>query len=307
VLLPTAASIFLVILAQSAATSRAYAAKYSEPVNENIDLIGLSFANAAAGVSGTFVVNGSPTKTQMVDGAGGKSQISQLSTAVIVLIVLLFLTVPLSYMPNAVLASIVFLIGVELVDIAGMRKILRWRVDEFAIATITAVVVVTLGVEQGIILAIILSIIDHLRISYHPRDTYVVPTITGRTSVPVDAVTPPAEAATGLVIYRFGASLYYANANRFVEEIRAIVASDVGLRTICLDAGGIGDVDYTGGESLAGLVAELREHDVALVLADVSDDVKARLSRYGFVDLIGEDAFYEGLGDVLRGAPEAGG
>jgi len=306
-LLPTAASIFLVILAQSAATSRAYAAKYSEPVDENIDLIGLSFANAAAGVSGTFVVNGSPTKTQMVDGAGGKSQIAQLSTAVIVLIVLLFLTVPLSYMPNAVLASIVFLIGIELVDIAGIRKILRWRVDEFAIATITAVVVVTLGVEQGIILAIILSIVDHLRISYHPRDTYVVPTATGRTSVPVDASTPPVEAVPGLIVYRFGASLYYANANRFVEEIRAIVASDAGLRTICIDAGGIGDVDYTGGETLTSLVAELREHDVALVLADVSGDVRARLSRYGFVELVGEDAFYEGLGDVLRSAPEAGG
>ena len=72
-------------------------------------------------LSGTFVVNGSPTKTQMVDGAGGRSQLAQLTTAVIMLIVLLFLTKPLQYMPNAVLAVVVFLIGIELVDIAGMR------------------------------------------------------------------------------------------------------------------------------------------------------------------------------------------
>ena len=96
------------ILAQSAATSRAYAAKYNEAFDENVDLVGLSFANAAAGLSGTFVVNGSPTKTQMVDGAGGKSQVASLTTAVIILIVLLFLTKPLQYMPEAVLASIVF-------------------------------------------------------------------------------------------------------------------------------------------------------------------------------------------------------
>jgi MFS superfamily sulfate permease-like transporter len=94
-LLGTGGAIFIVVLAQSAATSRAYAAKYEEPFDENVDLVGLGLANASAGLSGTFVVNGSPTKTQMVDGAGGKSQLASLTTAVIVLIVLLFLTKPL--------------------------------------------------------------------------------------------------------------------------------------------------------------------------------------------------------------------
>ncbi len=112
------------VLAQSAATSRAYAAKYGDAFDENVDLVGLAFSNAAAGISGTFVVNGSPTKTQMVDSAGGKSEISQLTTAVIVLIVLLYLTKPLQYMPETVLSTIVFLIGVELIDVKGMRKIL---------------------------------------------------------------------------------------------------------------------------------------------------------------------------------------
>ena len=179
-LLPTAFSIFLVVLAQSAATSRAYAAKYQESFDENVDLVGLAFASASAGLSGTFVVNGSPTKTQMVDGAGGRSQVSQLTTGVIVLIVLLFLTKPLSYMPDAVLASIVFLIGIELVDIVGLRTILRWRVDEFVVAALTAVVVVVFGVEQGILLAIVLSLLDHVRRSYHPHDSFLVRSEAGR-------------------------------------------------------------------------------------------------------------------------------
>ena len=153
-LLGTGGAIFIVVLAQSAATSRAYAAKYEEPFDENVDLVGLGLANASAGLSGTFVVNGSPTKTQMVDGAGGKSQLASLTTAAIVLVVLLFLTKPLQYMPTAVLASVVFLIGIELVDVKGLRTIYRMRRDEFVIAVITGLLVVVVGVEQAIVVAI---------------------------------------------------------------------------------------------------------------------------------------------------------
>src|SRR5215204_5781466 len=157
-LLATSASMFLVILAQSAATSRAYAVKYQERFVENDDLVGLSAANLAAGFSGTFVVNGSPTKTEMVDEANSRSQVAQLTTAAVVAVVLLFLTKPLQYLPNAVLSAVVFLIGLKLVDIANMREIWRLRKDEFWVAAITAAVVVGVGVEQGIVLAIVLSI-----------------------------------------------------------------------------------------------------------------------------------------------------
>jgi MFS superfamily sulfate permease-like transporter len=141
-LLPVAFSMFILILAQSAATSRAYAMKYDDSFDENVDLIGLGLGNLAAGLSGTFVVNGSPTKTEMVDSAGGRSQIAQLTTGVIVVVVLLFLTVPLSYMPNAVLSAVVFLIGLKLVDYRGMARIFRLRRDEFVVALITAATVV---------------------------------------------------------------------------------------------------------------------------------------------------------------------
>src|SRR5436305_8641043 len=98
VLTGAAASMFVVILAQSAATSRAYAAKYEEAFSEATDLVGLGAANAAAAFTGTFVVNGSPTKTQIVDSAGSRRQLSQLAAAAVVLIVLVVLTAPLAYL-----------------------------------------------------------------------------------------------------------------------------------------------------------------------------------------------------------------
>lgn len=300
-LIPTAASIFIVILAQSAATSRAYAAKYNERFEENVDLVGLSFANVSAGLSGTFVVNGSPTKTQMVDGAGGRSQVASLSTAVIILIVLLFLTKPLQYMPSAVLASIVFLIGIELVDVAGMRKILRWRGDEFVVAAITSAVVVVVGVKQGILLAMVLSVIDHLRRGYHPRDVVFEPRQSGGfRTVPVELGSFP-DLVPGLLVYRFSASLYYANANRFAEEVRAILGRDGGPpRWFCLDAGAITDIDYSGGETLISVVAQLRERGSRLVLFEVDDDVRAVLDRFGVTELVGPDMYFDSLAEITE-------
>src|SRR5262249_10169856 len=129
-LLPIAFAMFVVILAQSAATSRAYATRYNEPFSENTDLVGLALANVGASLSGAFVVNGSPTKTQMVDSAGGRTQLSLLVTVVIVLMVLLFLTAPLAHMPEAVLAAVVFCVGIDLIDLRGMRSVYAQRRSE---------------------------------------------------------------------------------------------------------------------------------------------------------------------------------
>jgi high affinity sulfate transporter 1 len=304
-IIATAASIFLVVLAQSAATSRAYAAKYADRFDENLDLVGLSMANVSAGLSGTFVVNGSPTKTQMVDGAGGRSQLAQLSTAVIVLIVLLFLTVPLQYMPEAVLSSIVFLIGVELIDLRGMATIRRWRLDEFVVAAITALVVVTIGVEQGILLAIVLSLLDHIRRSYHPRDTLLVKDDSGRwRTMPIpatlDAPSTATDAEPGLVVYRFAASLYYANANRFTEEIRGILDRPGGAPAwVCIDCAAIGDIDFSGGQTLFDLLEQMKEKGSHLVLAELDDEVRAELDRYGLTEAIGVDAVFDSVGEAV--------
>jgi high affinity sulfate transporter 1 len=297
----TAVSILVVVLAQSAATSRAYAAKYEEPFDENVDLIGLAGASIAAGFSNTFVVNGSPTKTQMVDSAGGRSQLAQLTTGVIVVLVLLFLTEPIKYMPKAVLASVVFIIGVELVDSRGMAKIYRLRLDEFVVACLTAVTVVFVGVEEGIILAIVSSIVDHLRRSYRPNNSVLMVEPGGNIhSGPVafDARTMP-----GLVVYRFTASIYFANANLLLSDVTDFIASAEKSRNelawFCIDAAAIADVDYTGAQVIDEARRTLDEHHVRLVFTQVLDPVSREFDRYGLTAKLGKDAFFATVPDVV--------
>jgi sulfate permease, SulP family len=289
-LLPTAFSIFVVILAQSAATSRAYAARHDEPFSENVDLVGLGLANLGAGLSGTFVVNGSPTKTEMVDSAGGQSQLAQITTTVIVLLVLLFLTGPLAYMPNAVLSAVVFMIGINLIDAQGMRKIYIQARTEFWVALITAAVVVLIGVEQGILLAIVLSLIDHTRRGYRPKNTVVLKAHRGWRTQPV---TRPGEFEPGLLVYRFSHSMYYANAEQFSEEVVALVEqTKPAVRWFCIDASAIDDIDFSAGQVLVSAFEFLKKRGIRLVFAMVAPEVKAELDRYGVSELIGEHAFY---------------
>ena len=287
-LLPTVISLVVVILAQSAATSRAYAMKYADSFDENVDLVGLGAANLGAALTGTFVVNGSPTKTEMVDSAGGRTQVAQLGAAAIVVAVLLFLTGPLAYMPNAVLAAVVFLIGIRLVDYRGMADIYRLRKGEFAVATTTAVVVVVVGVEQGILLAMALSIIEHIHHSYRPYDTLLVDAGEhGLTTAPIE---DGGQIAPGLVVYRFGSGLYYANASRFTEEIIGIVErADPPLRMLVLLGSAIADVDYSGSDSLRQVLDELADRGVTLALADISPAVGAQLDAYGLTARIGPE------------------
>jgi high affinity sulfate transporter 1 len=297
-LVPTAFAMFVVILAQSAATSRAYAARYNERFSEDTDLVGLGLANIGAGLSGTFVVNGSPTKTQMVDSAGGRTQLSLLVTTGIVLVVLLFLTAPLAYMPEAVLSAVVFLIGVDLTDIGGMKKIYRARRSEFWVALITALMVILVGVEQGIILAIVLSLIDHTRRGYRPKNALLEPAESGVWHA--EPVTSRVQALPGLVIYRFTHSMYYANSKQLSEEITGLVNSaDPPVRWFCIDASAVDDVDFSAAETLRSVFGILKDNGIRLVVAQVMEDVKEE-SRYQFRQLFGEDAFYDTLQEVVE-------
>ncbi len=304
-LLPTALSCFIIILAQSAATSRAYAAKYEDSFNENADLVGLSMANLGAGLSGTFVVNGSPTKTQMVDGAGGKTQLSQLVAGGFVALVLLFLTPALQYMPNAVLAAVVLLIGLKLIDIAGMRGIARVRSGEFVVALLTAATVVIVGIEQAVILAIVLSIIEHLYHAYKPHDTTLAVTPEGRlTSEPVSGGTI-LQARPGLVIYRFGAGLYYANATRFQEEALSILeTSDPKVEWFCLSGAAMPDVDYSGAGAIRQVIDEVKRHGAKFVVCQVEPGVISRPNEYGLATEV--DGVYDFVEDVIAAYDKRG-
>jgi len=214
--LPVAASCFVMIIAQSAATSRAFANRHQERVDENADILGLAAANAAAAVTGAFVVNGSPTQTAMADGAGARSQIAQLTFAGVVLVVLLFLTGPLQYLPRCVLASIVFTIAVGMIDVKGLRAIVQESRGEFILATSTAAAVVAIGVEQGILLAIGFSLVRHVRHSYRAHSMVLVQDESRGRWRPTPTA-PGLQTAAGLIVYRYGADLFYANAEHFAE------------------------------------------------------------------------------------------
>jgi high affinity sulfate transporter 1 len=298
-LLPTAFAMFIVILAQSAATSRAYAARYNEKFSEDTDLIGLGLANIGAGLSGTFVVNGSPTQSQMVDDAGGRTQLSAIVAASLVLLVLLFFTAPIAFMPEAVLSAVVFRIAIGLVDIKGMRNIFAYRRSEFGVALITAATVVFVGVEQGIILAMILSMVDHIRRSYHPRNLVLAPS----PSLGVLQARPVAtgwQAEPGLVIYRFTHGMYYANTQQMTDEITTLVShAKPPLKWLCIDASAVDDIDFSAAKALDSLSDLLKSKGVKLVVTEVMDDVHSE-SRDLIGVLFGEDCCYDTLDDVLH-------
>ncbi len=297
-LLGTSASIFIVILAQSAATARAYAAKYAEPFSTDTDLIGLGAGNIAAAFTGTFVVNGSPTKTQIVDDAGGRSQLASLTTSALALVVLLVATGPLSYLPIPALAAVVFLIGAELVDIRGIRRVLRVRRHEFAVALIAAAAVVALSVQAGILVAVIVSVIDHLRHSYHPRNSVLVKSAAGHWQTM--SVTPGARTEPGLVIYRFGTSLYFANASRLVEDLIAVSSQGAPMRWFVLDGAAIGDVDYTASAVLSGSIAQLHQRHIQFVVTSLMTPVREQLEHYGISGAAGPDAYFDTPGEALE-------
>ena len=297
-LMATAISMFIVILAQSAATSRAYAVKYNEQFDENTDLVGLGIANITAGFTGTFVVNGSPTKIEMMDEAKSHTQVAQLTTAVVVAIVLLFLTVPLQYLPNCVLSSVVFLIGVKLIDVKGMRSIYAVRKDEFWVALMTAIVVVVIGVEEGVILAILLSLVLHVRRHYQTTDFVLTKNAKGHLTTV--APTPGTMTEPGLVVYRFGGGIFYANAERLSEEVLGLVGGDDPPRWFILDAAAIDDIDYTGGKTLGEIADQLHERNVTLVLCEVDPKVRTQLDTFGITPKVGAEHIYETVQDAIE-------
>jgi sulfate permease, SulP family len=292
-------SCFVMIVAQSAATARFYASRHHQMLDENDDLTGLAAANTVAGLSGTFVVNGSPTQTAMVEGSGGKSQLAQISTAVIVALVLLFLTKPLQYLPRCVLGAIVFTIAIRLIKLREMASIRRESPGEFVLAAITACVVVLIGVEQGIILAMVLSLLRIVKHTYRPHTGVLV----GDDDLfwRLEPASPGATTKPGLIIYRFGAPLFYANAGGFAEEIRNVVGSGSPLKPwLVVDAEAMTNLDYTAARVVRRLHDELKEIGVTLAFARVGPYLKADFDRHQLTGVIGEQLIFPRLHDALQ-------
>lgn len=296
-LVPIAFSLVIVIVAQSAATSRAYATYFREIVDENRNLTALGIANIGSGLSGGFIANGTPTETHVAASSGARSQIAQITSATVVMIVLLFLTRPLAYLPTAVLGVLVFLIGIELINIKGLRKIYQQSPSEFWVAIITASIVFFVGVQQAILMAIVLSLIDHTRLGYRPKNNLLMMDDAGNKH-PV-SIEKRAQILPGLMIYRFNHSMYYANANNFSTEVLDLVNhADPPIVWFCLDAIAIDHVDFSAAETLREIDEILKLKHIRFVFVGVEESVKYALYRYDLVERFGSDAFFKTIQDV---------
>lgn len=303
-LLTVSASCAVMILTQSAATARIYATKHNETVDENLDLYGLAAANAAAALSGGFVVNGSPTQTAMMESAGGRSQMAQVATAAVVGVVLLFLTGPLEHLPTCVLGAMVFLVALRLIDLKELGNIRAESPQEFALAVMTAVVVVSVGVEEGIVLAMVVSLMRVVRHDYHPHSGVLQQNPDGSWNlVPAAAhvVTEP-----GLVLYRFGAELFYANAGRFLEEISEVVQPmPSAVRWVVVDAEAMTHLDYTAARILTRLKESLDRAGVELAFARAPWDLKSDFNRHHVTEVIGAGRLFNRLHDAIAAFEES--
>jgi MFS superfamily sulfate permease-like transporter len=297
-LLTVSASCAVMILTQSAATARVYAAKHYQKVDENIDLYGLSAANAAAALSGGFVVNGSPTQTAMMESAGGQSQLAQVTTALVVGVVLLFLTGPLQYLPTCVLGILVFLVALRLINFKELHEIRGESPQEYALAVMTALVVVLVGVEEGIVLAMLVSLARVVRHDYHPHSGVLQLNPDG--SWKLVPVAPHVVTEPGLVLYRFGAELFYANAGRFIEEVMQVVQPmPSAVKWVVIDAEAMTHLDYTAARILQALKKNLTEAGVELAFARVPWDLKSDLDRHHVTEVIGPKRLYNRLHDAI--------
>ncbi|MFM0592522.1 MULTISPECIES: SulP family inorganic anion transporter [Paraburkholderia] len=300
-LLPVAASCFVMIVAQSAAASRVFAERYHEPVDTNADLLGIAAANAAAAFTGAFVVNGSPTQTAMGDRAGTRSQFAQVVFAAVVVVVLLFFSRFLQYLPHCILASIVFTIAVGLINVQALFSIRRESPGEFTLAVFTALAVVLIGVEHGILVAVALSLLRHVRHSYRPHTMILAPGDDG-VWVPVPAA-PGMQTAPGLIVYRFGADLFYANDHFFVDDTRRLIDhAPSKVRWFVVDASAITDLDYSAARSVGELCEALKASGIEVIFARVNRYLRADMDRHGITPVIDTSCIFSTLHEALRSA-----
>jgi high affinity sulfate transporter 1 len=268
----TAASIAVVILAQSAAVSRGFAAKNGYQVDTNADLYALGAANAGSAITGGFAINGSPPRTAAGDDAGSRSQLVNVVMGVVVALVLVLGSGLFEYVPSPVLDGIVLGVGIGLIKVGELRRIHQLRRGESWTALLCLVVVALVGVEQGILLAVVVSLVNRFRAEYHPYDEVLLadgavsPRLQGRLR------TLPDDRLDGIVVYRFGSSLFFANALRFEERVRQVIAECARpVKVFVIYANAITNIDVTGAETLRALALELQRRGIRLVLTDLSD------------------------------------
>jgi MFS superfamily sulfate permease-like transporter len=263
-------------------------------VDQNQELAALGATNIVTGVFQGFPISTSASRTAVVEDMGAGSQVAGL-TGALVLGVLLVLGIGLvEDLPVSALAAVVIVAVLGLFDVGGARRLYRWRRTEFALAVTAFAGVAALGVLWGVGIAIALALLNFIRRAWYPHDA-VLGRVEHLKGYHDTGRHPDARLIPGLVLYRFDAPLFFANADLFGARVRALAAAD-GVAWLVIAAEPITDIDVTAGETVATLQADLAEAGVTLAFAELKDPVRDYLRRYGIEEAIGPQRFFPTIG-----------
>ena len=299
-LVVAAAGMAFVSLADTTAVSRSLAAQRGERVDANREIVALGAANAAAGLFQGFPVSTSATRTALAESAGSRTQLAPLVSAGVIVVVLLVDGGLTQDLPQATLAAIVIAAGLLLFDVTSLRWFWRVRRSELYLSVSALLGVAILGVLPGIAVAIALSLGDFVRRAWRPYDA-VLGRIRGRKGYHDVDRHPEAEQIPGLVLYRFDAPLFFANAELFADRLLDTVsAREDATRWVIVAAEPVTDVDTSGADMLGRLLDDFHSRGMTVAFAELKGPVKDRLRGYGLVDRVGADHFYPTVGTAVH-------
>lgn len=289
-----------VTLADTSPLSRSLALKHGQAVDQDREIVAIGAANLTAGLFQGFPVSASLTRTAVAETTGAKSQAVGLIGAVSVLCLLLFASELTANLPQASLAAIVIFAGLALFDLAVMRWLWCVRRSELVLCVAAIAGVVVVGVLPGIVIAIGLSIAAFMHRMWRPYDA-TLGRVPGRHGYHDVVRHPEARQAPGLMIFRFDAPIFFANAEHFARAVRKHIAErGEPVRRVIIAGEPITDIDTTGAEVLRDLIDDLAATGVDLAFAELKGPVKDRLRRYGIFERIGAENFFSTIGHAVH-------
>jgi high affinity sulfate transporter 1 len=292
-------AVALVAFADTSVLSRVYAAKLGTHVDPNQEMVGLGAANIAAGLFQGFPISSSSSRTPVAEAAGARSQLTGVIGAVAIALLLLLAPNLLQYLPHTALAAVVMASAIGLVEVTDLRRIYRIQRWEFWLSMVCFVGVAVLGAIPGIAMAIVIAVIEFLWDGWRPHSA-----VLGR----VDRVHgyhditryPEARRIPGLVLFRWDAPLFFANAEKFHEcVLQAVATSPTPVRWLVVAAEPVTSVDVTAADVIAELDQSLYARGIEFCFAEMKDPVKDKLKRFGLFKRLGEDAFFNTLGEAV--------
>jgi high affinity sulfate transporter 1 len=296
-----ALGIALVAVADTTVLSQSLATRRREVVDANQELVALGAANLAAGLFHGFPISASASRTPVAVSAGARSQLTPLVGATAIVVLLVVAPGALRNLPQPILAAVVITAAIGLVDARAVRRLYRVRRPEFVLWLAAFLGVALLGVLVGILVAIVLSLGDFVRRAWRPYDAVIgrEDELKGYHDLERH---PNARQVPGLLLYRFDAPLFFANADYFRRRITDLVATTTPpIRWVVVAAEPITDVDTTAADTLGELLGELHHQEVVLAFAEMKGPVKDRLRRYGLYTQVGSEHFYPTVGTAVDG------